>query len=362
MYRKHSAFTLVELLVVIAIIGVLIALLLPAVQSAREAARRTQCSNNLKQLGLAIQNYHSAKKLFPNAGVQSDGIWAPIAEVQRCPCDVYGWTLQLLPYMEEQQVYQVAKEWLKDHRYTEDIPGLDYLKINEVAIASFNCPSRGLRISLPYADGTVGKLLDYAAFRQGSRIGFGNDWKAQGDSGLAAFGFAKRWCWRGIITRSGQWTGAAWHKWKTVAVKDVPDGTSHTIALLEKGVCALWYQPDPNITDPSASGFYSDLPGWCYGSHQNTVRCTPNVSNAPFAETGMPGDPFDDTDTSGGIYNRQAHGGPHQGMNCVFGDGSVRRISSTIDRSDANATTGAGGVLFKLGCRDDGFTIDPNSF
>ena len=96
--RRLAAFTLVELLVVIAIIGVLIALLLPAVQAAREAARRTQCSNNLKQIGLGMHNYHDARKTLPSgaSGIQSNvagGTWAS----------------SILPYMEEQQAYDLFR-------------------------------------------------------------------------------------------------------------------------------------------------------------------------------------------------------------------------------------------------------------
>src|SRR3954470_16964481 len=87
---RRRGFTLIELLVVIAIIGVLIALLLPAVQQAREAARRAQCSNNLKQLGLGLHNYHDAFKCFPPGSVV-DKFW--------------GWQSLLLPYMEQNQTY-----------------------------------------------------------------------------------------------------------------------------------------------------------------------------------------------------------------------------------------------------------------
>jgi prepilin-type N-terminal cleavage/methylation domain-containing protein/prepilin-type processing-associated H-X9-DG protein len=92
--KKTLGFTLIELLVVIAIIGVLIALLLPAVQQAREAARRAQCSNNLKQIGLAIHNYHDAYKIFPNQTYHPNGA-----------CNLTAWTAMILPYLEESQTY-----------------------------------------------------------------------------------------------------------------------------------------------------------------------------------------------------------------------------------------------------------------
>lgn len=90
----RRAFTLVELLVVIAIIGILVSLLLPAVQSAREAARRTQCMNNLKQLGLALLNYESASKVFPASGLPSPkGGWG------------HSWMVAILPYIEQRAIY-----------------------------------------------------------------------------------------------------------------------------------------------------------------------------------------------------------------------------------------------------------------
>src|SRR5437879_8676456 len=93
--RRRLGFTLIELLVVIAIIAVLVALLLPAVQQAREAARRSQCKNNLKQLGLALHNYHEAFSVFP-----PESIWALDSASPKQPRN-YTWIVMLLPQLDQ---------------------------------------------------------------------------------------------------------------------------------------------------------------------------------------------------------------------------------------------------------------------
>ena len=108
---RRSGFTLVELLVVIAIIGVLVAFLLPAVQQARESARRTQCMNHLKQIGLAFQNHHDTHLVLPDAGndwglprTKVNGI------VQIAPNQAWGWAYQIGPYIEQRQVWELAAD------------------------------------------------------------------------------------------------------------------------------------------------------------------------------------------------------------------------------------------------------------
>lgn len=101
---RRTGFTLVELLVVIAIIGILVALLLPAVQAARESARRTHCLNNLKQIGLAIHNYHDVQLAFPTGG-DNGPVACCAADNDRI--DRFSWTFHILPYMEQQTVYEM---------------------------------------------------------------------------------------------------------------------------------------------------------------------------------------------------------------------------------------------------------------
>jgi len=152
--RRRTGFTLVELLVVIAIIGILVALLLPAVQAAREAARRMSCGNNLKQTALAIQNYHDTYKTFPplrggqlvNGGTQPFGSTA--TSYPGCPSWFnsagWSWRALILPYMEQQPLYDTInfERVLDTTCYAHPLP--HYSSTPEarfVRIPSFECPS-----------------------------------------------------------------------------------------------------------------------------------------------------------------------------------------------------------------------------
>jgi prepilin-type N-terminal cleavage/methylation domain-containing protein/prepilin-type processing-associated H-X9-DG protein len=154
MRTRFRGFTLIELLVVIAIIAVLIALLLPAVQSAREAARRAQCTNNLKQIGLAMHNYHTSQDTFPTGVAASNNTW----NVTHCGCSALitwnGWSVHamLLPYLEASPVYNAINfsydplvcssfNW-NSTSFTTVIPG-------------FLCPSD------PYSGGKQGNTNNY---------------------------------------------------------------------------------------------------------------------------------------------------------------------------------------------------------
>jgi prepilin-type N-terminal cleavage/methylation domain-containing protein len=136
-YRKSTGFTLVELLVVITIIGILIALLLPAVQVAREAARRAQCINNLKQSGVAMHNHHSAKNRFP-----AGSIWPPIADATgNAGGSEATWVTFLLPYIEQNNVYGMI-DWTKGFgKAFESSVGYPNRSIVTVFFVGMQCPS-----------------------------------------------------------------------------------------------------------------------------------------------------------------------------------------------------------------------------
>src|SRR6476620_1201672 len=144
-FKSRRGFTLVELLVVIAIIGVLVALLLPAIQAAREAARRSQCGNNMRQLSLAVLNYESSRKELPPAGI------AQVLKDPKFGVDIFNplggmrfsWIVEVLPFMEEQSLFDKF-----DH--SKSIMFQDQ-NLQTVAIATLLCPS----------DNASGRLYKY---------------------------------------------------------------------------------------------------------------------------------------------------------------------------------------------------------
>jgi len=145
--RRHSqGFTLVELLVVIAIIGILVALLLPAVQAAREAARRMQCGNNLKQIGLALHNYHDIYKSFPPARVRIAN--SPVTPDTWLTSNI-NWLARILPQIEQQPLY----DRIDFSVYPGDTAAVN-APVRQVVIAAYRCPSDPGRGGFPWVDPT----------------------------------------------------------------------------------------------------------------------------------------------------------------------------------------------------------------
>jgi prepilin-type N-terminal cleavage/methylation domain-containing protein/prepilin-type processing-associated H-X9-DG protein len=185
MIARRRGFTLIELLVVIAIIAILISLLLPAVQSAREAARRAQCVNNLKQIGLAIHNYVSSTDVLPPAG--SSHIANAQSDIVR---NSFSMKVRILPYMEQQNVFNtvnfaLAPEWSGDDNAINDIGGWQGANITakSARIASYLCPSdirkgnRNNRHAAVFENGTwnadISVTANYCENNGGNRMLFG---------------------------------------------------------------------------------------------------------------------------------------------------------------------------------------------
>jgi prepilin-type N-terminal cleavage/methylation domain-containing protein len=384
--RTMQGFTLVELLVVIAIIGILVALLLPAVQAAREAARRTQCLNNLKQLGLAMHTHIDARGYYPNCGANGGAVLDTTLHDANAAIysNFLGWGFQVLPYMEEQALYGQIKDFVSQpgkNIYTP-MQGTDLATAPcAQVVQGFVCPSRGVAISP--ADGTGFRygISDYAGYYAGFMTSQYTTTFSQYGAGTASLSQ-----WRGIITKAGQFvTGSSsnprpgvlpngWNKWTPVRIKDVTDGTSKTFALMEKGLRASNNDRDPGSPHPVT---YSEVPGWIIGGFQPNMRSSSlppsgntyqleNGNTATLDGTNGPIGPFADQAEQGDPANSQSFGGPHAGgvMTAVFGDGSVTGVNVNIDNSMLHTANGKviGGVLERLGTKDDGVQLDPRKW
>jgi len=245
---------LVELLVVIAIIGVLVALLLPAIQAAREAARRIQCTNNLKQLGLAILGHESALKFFPASSDVSPAVGSARTVDDCCGApSKTGWTLEILPYMENQVLYNLFDP-------TVTIGHANNLLLRDAEAPGFSCPSDlAPELLVPGSGpeaggGSAGDLTK--AYRTGSyrantgRVNTNATWYLGED--LAPYvnetGGTRGLGWRGPMHAKGTFVeGTDGFILENEAVKNITDSTSNTLMVGE----------NTTLTDPRRRTFWA---------------------------------------------------------------------------------------------------------
>lgn len=333
MRRSRRGFTLIELLVVIAIIAVLIALLLPAVQQAREAARRTQCRNNLKQVGLALHNYHDSYNLFPNGIGYAQGPNNPFfGNPQNSPIDdpnVHVWTEGLLPYLDQGNVYNQINFSLAVIGPI-NIPGVPapYNSVGgtnqtvmNVAIPAFICPSTPRSASTVVVD--FGAALNPALAGAGVNLkGGANDYSASSS------------VWDPIATLCGETSNrGVLSDEQSVGIKHIVDGTSNTTMVIERaGAPQVWRKGKLVSGSTTTGGTWNDP---YIGAHY------------------LRGSLFDGTGSNGlcaiNCTNEQTRGfySFHTGVvTALLADGSVRGLSENT----SNVTLGrlisfAGGLV-----------------
>jgi len=327
--RRRMAFTLVELLVVIAIIGILIALLLPAVQAAREAARRMSCQNNLKQIGLALHNYHDATKALPSRqiGPGNDQSWGRLAI-----------TIALLPYIEQQARYDAVFSGVNPDGTTFFTP--PNIWANNVhpwrqQLVPFICPSDNPQPRVSPTDGDQARInapLNYCFCSGDTVVG----WH------IAVRGLFAGWD-EGDLSRPGAGR-SIWQSFGSVA-----DGTSNTMAVSEmvvprtanaKGgvgitplvapdgtnnpaaIAPLYNKSTRSYTQPNTAEGFVRGSQWYHGINYNMgfATCLPPNSGS-FNDGG-------DTRSTWGLMSASSnHTG---GVNALLLDGSVQFISDTV--------------------------------
>jgi prepilin-type N-terminal cleavage/methylation domain-containing protein len=358
MTKKVKGFTLVELLVVIAIIGILVALLLPAIQSAREAARRTQCKNNLKNVSLSMLNHVDTRKVFPTGGVT----WGVLIEdyieggkaVETDRMGL-GWGYQILPYMEEQAVHNlISSDQMRD-----------------TLIPLYNCPSRRNATRVTHGERTV-VVTDYASAQPCTRTTSDpadaaslvpinvavayptwTNWNSVyactctgGGAGVPPSGSVGpppqyNGVYDGVIVRSAFYpegrnlaTGNLKGKFvsapKPVKIAQITDGTSKTLLVAEKFVRPDLYE----------GGCSSDDAGWTDGWDPDVMRSTgiPPLQDGSLDKLTDPNAPCDNTTSMGTAWYEFHFGSAHPGgFNAALADGGVRTISYDIDLNVFNA-------------------------
>ncbi|MHC2068307.1 DUF1559 family PulG-like putative transporter [Bremerella sp. T1] len=311
--KQRSGFTLVELLVVIAIIGVLIALLLPAVQQAREAARRMQCSNNQKQLGLAFHNYHDTYQSFPLGPIhiRDNGIQYAL-----------GWVPRIFPFIEQGTRLEAMKA-LHPHYLTARSPYRNHDTDNPIfgAVPGITCPSSA--IGELASDHPPGGNFPNAQ-QQGSLHYRANSGSYDVDLDTSS-GDSSRYHSRSGIMYPGS----------KIGFRDITDGTTNTILLGETSKSRDW------LTSNMATGWGGIKP-WVFGYFEYTgswLTIDHKTVNYPINYTG-------DFITSTTPYTSEHPGGAM----FLMGDGSVSFLTETMPL----------GLLKSMATRSNGEVIADN--
>ncbi len=326
-HLKSAGFTLIELLVVIAIIAILVALLLPAVQQAREAARRSSCKNNLKQLGLALHNYHDTHNVFPYREMGSGTVSRLSGKVN------------LLPFLEQPALFDLISAGLQELPAQPwswgAPPSLDQARRAELSV--FNCPSNPPH---PDTGDVIGKHAYHFCAGDSVTVNTNNP--------------------RGIFGRGSR-----------VNMRDILDGTSNTIMMGERrfhvrgnDVARTWI--GTNVTTPAECAANFDFATGMYvGEHRNWSGRRWNDGGAGFSafNTCLPPNApqcaHANHDAQNGYYTASSN---HKGgAQVLLADGAVRFISENINTGNqglpASGDFSPYGVWGSLGSRAGGETI-----
>ena len=327
-------FTLVELLVVIVILGTLVALLAPAVQSARETARQVECKNNIKQLSLACHSHHDVHGSFPTGGW--GWYWVGDADRGFGKDQPGGWIYNLLPYFEQYAVYGQASDGNADVATRQQRVGA--AQIIQTPLSVINCPSRRANTTYPMSGNQGGSFGYYnsitpdKAGRSDYAINSGHVYAEWPDKRLGqgpkSYGDAKTWnaagYWGGEQEALFQYnegslnmTGISFER-SIVSIRQVVDGLSQTYLLGEKHVPVAEYETGVDMGDNET---------WCTGFNNDNYRRTGRLSGGEVVEALPVAD-----STSGVPAWTSRFGSSHPtSWNVAYCDGSVRQLTYDLD-------------------------------